>query len=60
MTLEEIQAVEKMISYALTSAPEYITSDYMTSVSTKLLANILIELKLLNEKMDKVNGRKTT
>jgi hypothetical protein len=50
-TLTELQA----LSTKLESVSGY--SDYLLQL---LLVDILIELKLLNEKMDKVNGRKTT
>jgi hypothetical protein len=56
MTIKEIQVLEKAMTAIMANNPEAITSNYMISMSTVFLANILMELKLLNEKMDKVNG----
>jgi hypothetical protein len=54
MTIKEIQVLEKAMTAIMANNPEAITSNYMISMITVFLANILIELKLLNEKMDKV------
>lgn len=56
MTIKEIQVLEKAMTTIMANNPEAITSNYMISMSTVFLANILIELKLLNEKMDRNHG----
>ena len=53
--LYELQILEKAIAHTLRD-PTSFSADYMTTISTRMLINILIELKLLSKKLDKING----